>query len=324
VTPEQSPIQEVFAPLSASFPGAAALRDDAALYATADGNELVLTMDSLVAGVHFLPQDLPDLIARKALRVNLSDLAAKGATPTAYLLSIALSASEHGDWIRAFAQGLALDQRQFGCVLIGGDTVSTPGPLSITITAIGEVPRGEILRRGGARAGDLLYVSGTIGDAALGLRVLRKGDGGIPGADSLRQRYWLPEPRVELAPVLRRHASAAMDVSDGLIGDLTLMCEVSRLTARIDAARVPLSGPARAMVEQSPDLLETCLTGGDDYEILCTVPEDKAKGFEEDCRATGIAISRIGRMEPGEGAPLCLDADGHAMTFMRTSYSHLG
>lgn len=324
LSPEQALIQEVFAPLAASFPGAAALRDDAALYASRPGIELVVTMDSLVAGVHFLPDDQPALIARKALRVNLSDLAAKGATPTAYLLSIALSTAQDAGWIRAFAAGLALDQQQYGCVLIGGDTVSTPGPLSLTITALGELPAGTILRRSGGRCGDLLYVSGTIGDGALGLRMIRDQVAGSEHADILRARYWLPEPRVELASALRAHATAAMDISDGLVGDLALMCQASGLTARIDASSVPLSAAARSLIATDPRLFDLCLTGGDDYEILAAVPPEAAQAFEQQCRASGSSVTCIGHLLAGEGPPLCLDADGQSMTFIRSSYSHIG
>lgn len=326
MSPEQALIQEVFAPLAAAHEGAASLRDDAAIYRPGAGCDIVITMDSLVAGVHFLADDRPDLVARKALRVNLSDLAAKGAAPAAYLLSVALTSGQEITWLRQFADGLASDQRDFGCVLIGGDTISTPGPLTITITAFGELPCGGILRRGGARAGDLLYVSGSIGDAALGLRVIIGKAEAADAADAefLSNRYWLPQPRVSLAPVLRRHATAAMDISDGLIGDLALMCQASSLTARLDAHRVPLSDAARRMVDRDPGRLELCLTGGDDYEILCAVPPEAASAFERDCADAGIPVTCIGAFAAGEAPPLCLDADGRPMTFMRTSYSHIG
>ena len=321
-TREQALIQAIFAPLTAGFEGAVHLRDDAASFTPAPGMDLVVTTDSLVADVHFLRNDDPALIAKKALRVNLSDLAAKGSVARAYLLAIALSPSEDEAWLKRFARGLEEDQERFGCALIGGDTVATPGPLSLTITAFGEVPAGRIVRRGGGRAGDMLFVSGTIGDGALGLRAAQ---GKFQGqaADDLKQRYWLPQPRVELAPALLAHAHAAMDISDGLIGDLGMLCEASGLSAEIVAEKVPLSAGARSLAAGDPSLLETCLTGGDDYEILCAIPPERAPAFAQEAAAAGIPVTAIGQMAEGSNPPLCRDAAGRPMTFARSSYSHI-
>ena len=212
--------------------------------------------------------------------------------------------------------------------LVAGDTVSTPGPLTLSITALGSVPTGRMVPRDGARAGDALYVSGTIGDAALGLslrldrigsvrRALGEGD-----AAHLNRRYLLPQPRVALASALLDHASGAMDVSDGLIGDLSKMLRVSEFSAEVDIERIPLSAAARELVLAEPDLLETVLTGGDDYEILASVPPDSTGAFEAAARAAGVAVARIGTVTAGQGAPTFRDARGAPMSFERGSYSH--
>ena len=244
-------IARYFAPLAKGFPGAYGLLDDAAVITPAAGHELVAKTDAIVGGVHFLPEDPPDLVARKALRVNLSDLAAKGAIARAYMLDLMLPKRSVEAWIAGFAHGLAQDQDEYGVHLIGGDTDSTPGPVTIAIMAFGEVPTGRIIRRGGARPGDTIFVTGTIGDAALGLEVLR---GRLPELDTasagfLVDRYRLPLPRVTVGPQLIGLATAALDVSDGLIADLGHICEVSDLTAIVEAPRVPLSPAARAAIE---------------------------------------------------------------------------
>lgn len=309
---EDELIAKIFAPIA----GAAALglRDDAALL-PAGPEPLALTTDMLVAGVHFFPDDAPGLIARKALRVNLSDLAAKGATPAGFLLALALPADWRNDWLRAFADGLATDARAFGAPLLGGDTTATRGPLTISITALGHAPR--FVPRAGARAGDALYVSGTIGDAALGL-ALRK-DPSLAAAltsasrDYLLERYLLPQPRLDLAAMLRGCASAAMDVSDGLAGDLAKMARVSGVGAVVEAAHVPLSPAAREAIALRPALFETALTGGDDYEILFTAPPE--------C-APGAVVTRIGEITGGDGPPVFRDVDKKSLIFSNLSFSH--
>ncbi len=227
--------------------GALALTDDAAFFAPPEGQELVLTTDAIVAGVHFLPDDPPETVARKALRVNLSDLAAKGANPAGCLLTLALPEGFGEAWLSPFASGLQSDCDLFGCPFYGGDTVRTTGPLWLSVTAFGTLPRGTMVRRAGAKPGDRIVVTGTIGDAALGLRLLREPD--LIGQWSLSDdeaahlvgRYRVPQPRNAMADIVRAFASAAMDVSDGLAGDLQKLCEVSGVSARIAAARLPLS-----------------------------------------------------------------------------------
>jgi thiamine-monophosphate kinase len=318
-------IARYFAPLAKGFPGAYGLLDDAAVIAALPGHDLVAKTDAIVGGVHFLLDDPPDLIARKALRVNLSDLAAKGAVARAYMLDIMLPRTITEEWIASFARGLAEDQDAYRVHLIGGDTDSTPGPVTIAIMAFGDVATGRMLRRGGARDGDTVFVTGTIGDAALGLKVLRGklAHLDMEAANVLVDRYRLPQPRVTLGPRLVGLASAALDVSDGLVADLRHICEVSHLAAVIEAPLVPLSPAARAALATDSERLTTVLTGGDDYEILFTAPPaalDKLTGLS---RTLDLPITAIGRMESSSigrntqitvldefGEPLSLDRNG--------------
>jgi thiamine-monophosphate kinase len=264
---EERLIARYFRPL-ASHPGALGLADDAAILTPPAGCDLVLTTDGVIAGVHFFPDDPPETIGCKALRMNLSDLAAKGAKPLGFLMSAALPAGVDETWLAGFAAGLGADAERFQCPLLGGDTDRTPGPLSISIAAFGAVPQGKMVRRSTAKAGDLVMVTGTIGDAALGVALHR--DRGLadrlrlaePMRNYLRDRYLLPQPRNALAEAVLQHASAAMDVSDGLAGDLAKLCRASGLAADIDVARVPLSDAARAALTADPALIETALTGG--------------------------------------------------------------
>lgn len=320
---EDAFIARHFAPFAG--PGALGLRDDAALIAPPSGCELVVTTDAIVAGVHFFPDDLPGDIARKALRVNLSDLAAKGAEPHGFVLSLALPPDWIDGKVAAFAFALGEDAKQYGCALLGGDTVSTPGPLTISLTAFGTVPQGRMVRRDGARAREAIFVSSTIGDAALGLLVAQ-GDArlavlGTPEREHLLGRYRRPQPRTALSIILRAHATAAMDVSDGLAGDLAKMLSLAGLSAHVRAEEVPLSAAARAVLHAAPDLWETVLTGGDDYEILCTVPPERAAQFAAEADKAGIPVTRIGGAE--EGGETRFTRDERPLIFARSSWSHL-
>lgn len=323
---EDDLIARHFAPLAG--PGSLALKDDAALLASKPGFDLVLTCDALVAGVHFFPEDPPEAIAAKALRVNLSDLASKGAVPAGFLLALALphARTDHdigGDgWLSGFAEGLRQDISAYGVPLLGGDTVSTPGPLTVSITALGHVPQGRMVPRTGARAGDALYVSGTIGDAALGLQV-RLGTLAPEAwaANALVARYLRPQPRLALGPALLAHARAAMDLSDGLIGDLAKMMRVSGTGARLFAAQVPLSEAAKGAISGDVGAFKQALTGGDDYEILASVAPDRAEALEAACREAGVPVTRIGDVTPGPGVDV-LDEALQLMVFDRTSYTH--
>jgi thiamine-monophosphate kinase len=322
---EERLIARYFAPL-ATHPGALGLGDDAAILTPPPGCDLVLTTDGVIAGVHFFADDPPDGIGRKALRMNLSDLAAKGAKPLGFLMSIALPAGVEEVWLAAFAAGLGEDANAYQCPLLGGDTDHTPGPLSVSITAFGAVPQGKMVRRSTAKAGDIIIVSGTIGDAALG--VLLRRDKALASrlrltealCADLQDRYLLPQPRNALADAVLQYASAAMDVSDGLAGDLAKLCRVSGVATEIDAASVPLSNAARAAIAADPMLIETILTGGDDYEILLTLAPQWLEAFRAAAQKTGVVISEIGRIATGQGARFM--RAGQAMTFAQASYSH--
>jgi thiamine-monophosphate kinase len=322
---EDSLIARYFRPL-ATDPGAFDLGDDAAVL-KALGEDIVVTTDAIVEGVHFLLHDPPDTVARKALRVNLSDLAAKGATPAGFVLTLALREADDA-WLTLFSRGLGSDSGLFGCPLLGGDTVSTPGPLMISITAFGRVPAGKMVRRSGARPGDRVVVTGTIGDAALGLDILKGG----AAADVLAKddaakamlvgRYRVPQPRNALAQAVRDHASAAMDVSDGLAGDLAKLCRASGVSAAIDAPGIPLSAPAAALLAHGTVGIEAIVSGGDDYEILCAIPEDRFEAFAEAARLAGVAVTCIGTVIAGTSLPKVLDVRGREIALPRLSYSH--
>jgi thiamine-monophosphate kinase len=326
-------IARFFAPLAG--PGALDLKDDVALLDGPAGTQYVLTTDAIVAGIHFFPDDPPRQIAQKLLRVNLSDLAAKGAEPVGYLLTTALTAAEDERWLAGFAAGLAADQKRFGIALLGGDSVRTKGAATLSVAAIGRVAAGAALLRGGARAGDTLYMSGTLGDAALGLAFLKQkhvapakaGAQGkrtsptlgprLRGDDErfLIDRYRLPEPRLELGRALVGVASAAMDISDGLVADLSNLCAASQVAAIVDAALLPLSAAARAALKIDPALLEDILTGGDDYEILFTAQAAARRALAK------LPVTAIGRIEAGEGVTV-RDAGGLPMSLKREGYRH--
>ena len=322
---EERLIARYFRPL-AKHPGAFDLADDAAVLTPPPGCDVVLTTDGVIAGVHVFPDDPPQSIGRKALRMNLSDLAAKGARPLGFLLALALPGAIDEAWLAAFTAGLGEDSERYGCPLLGGDTDHTPGPLSVSIAAFGAVPQGRMVRRATARPGDSVVVTGTIGDAALGL-VLRR-DAGLARrwrlseamSAHLAQRYLLPEPRTALAEAVLQNAAAAMDVSDGLAGDLAKLCRASGVAAAIDVDRVPLSEAARAAITAEPALIETALSGGDDYEIVLTLAPEKFASFRAAALAAGVSVAEIGRIAAGQGARFL--HNGKQLGFARPSYSH--
>jgi thiamine-monophosphate kinase len=286
-----------------------------------------VTADALVAGVHFFPDDPPGSIARKALAVNLSDLAAKGAKPEGFVLSLVMPKGWSEDWLAEFAQGLKRIAGEGGCPLIGGDTVSTPGPLTLSITAFGSVPAGRMVLRSGAKAGDVVLVSGTIGDGALGLKVHGPDKPawvaslGAEERRHLADRYLHPRPRIGLAAALQAHASAAMDVSDGLVGDLAKLLSASKAGADIDLDAVPLSAPARVAIMADPALLELAWIGGDDYEILCTASETEYPALAAAAEAAGVCLTAIGRITAGAGGARYTQG-GRARQFARGSFTH--
>jgi thiamine-monophosphate kinase len=282
-----------FRPLAG--PGALELADDAAVFTPPPGKELVVAADAMVADVHFLPDDPPETVGKKLLRVNLSDLAAMGAAPLGYLMTVSAPKATSDAWFAAFAAGLAEDQSRYGVFLLGGDTTSTPGPITLSLTILGTVAAGRSIRRAGAKPGDGIWVTGTIGDAALGLAVLQ---GRLTDPTGyLASRYRLPEPRLGLALV--GIAAAGMDVSDGLVQDLGHLCRAGGVGAQIDADAVPLSDAARAT---GPAWFETCLTGGDDYELLLAVSPEREAALQ----AAGAKVM----VHRAEGTPLKLHPGG--------------
>ncbi len=333
---EQDLIARYFAPLAG--PGGLGLRDDAALLSPPPGAELVLTADALVAGVHFFSRDPPEKIAAKALAVNLSDLAAKAADPLGFLLTLALPRDWTAEWLEAFARGLGKMAAECHCPLLGGDTVATPGPLTLSITALGAVAAGQMKRRTTAAPGDALYVSGTIGDAALGLSLRRAelGEGPAPAwasrlsalrRETLIASYLLPRPRLALVPALRA-ASAAMDISDGFVGDLRALARESGVRAQVDLRRIPLSDAAQAalaaqaVLAADPELFGRILCGGDDYEVLCAVPPHAAARFESLARSAGVPVAAVGVAGPPDSAETLIGLDGRPQFFERDRYSH--
>jgi thiamine-monophosphate kinase len=298
--------------------GALGLTDDAALLDPSPDRQLVLTKDAMVAGVHFLPDDPPEQIAQKLLRVNLSDLAAMGAAPLGYLLALARSGDIADGWLAAFCAGLAADNAAFGISLFGGDTVATSGPLTLSLTAIGEVPKGAALLRRGAKPGDDVWVSGTLGDGASGLKVLQ---GELAVAEDARgyliERYRLPRPRLALGQALRRIASAAIDISDGLVADLGHILELSEVGAELRADALPLSAAARDL----PGVRDAALSGGDDYELLFTAPPERRADIEELARRLGLPLTRIGAIHADPGLHV-LDEKGQELLVRKSGWQH--
>jgi thiamine-monophosphate kinase len=326
-SPEDRLIEKYFRPI-ATHPGAFGLTDDAAAIAPPAGRDLVLTTDGVISGVHFFPDDPPAAVARKALRINLSDLAAKGAEPVGFLMSIALPKNFAPDWLEGFARALAEDATLYDCPLLGGDTDRSPGGVTVHIAAFGSVPHGTMVRRAGALPGDRILVTGTIGDAALGL-VLRKDPAAaerwkLDGAmrQHLLDRYLVPQPRNAIAEAVRRCASAAIDVSDGLAGDLAKLARASGVGADIAVESVPLSAAVQRALAEEPALFETILTGGDDFEIVAAVSPDGVGSLRAAATSVGVPVAEIGTLTAQPGETRFRTADGRALAFKRPSYSH--
>jgi thiamine-monophosphate kinase len=307
-------IERLFAPL-ATDSGAFGLADDACVLPKDALCDVVVTTDGLVEGVHFLAADAANLIAKKTLRVNLSDLAAKGAKPIGYLLALSLPARTGMDWLEEFARGLKEDQAAFTLSLLGGDTTATPGPMTLVVTAFGHVPHGRMIRRTGAKPGDGVYVSGTIGDACAGLAALQ-GESG-PDTDFLIGRYHLPSPRLALGQALRGIATAALDVSDGLVADLGHIADVSGVRIVLESERIPLSPALRRFWGSSAEAVVRAATAGDDYEIAFTAPSVPASLAAE----SGVPVTRIGRVEAGAGVVLT-DSGGREIPVPRAGFRH--
>lgn len=317
-------IRQCFAPL-ASSEAALGLSDDAALITPPAGLALVATADAMISGVHFLPDDPPETVGRKLLRVNLSDLAAMGAAPLGYLLTCAWPKEWDQDWIAAFARGLGEDQERFGISLLGGDTTSGPGPLSLSLTALGSVAPDQVLKRSSASAGERILVSGTLGDGAFGLLVRYGRLTGLSDAalEALTQAYRLPTPRLQLGRALAQDglAAACLDISDGLVADLGHICEASGLGARIHAESIPLSPAVQEAVAMDLESFPLALTGGDDYELCFTVAADQVGRVKTLSETLGLPLTEIGEMVQGEGVAV-LDRDGAVLALDHPGWTH--
>jgi thiamine-monophosphate kinase len=315
-------IAELFAPL-AKLPGAFGLKDDAAIATPPAGHDLVVTTDAIVEGVHFFATDPPELIVKKALRVNLSDLAAKGCTPAGYLMALSLPMAVDMAWLRAFAGGLEEDQKAFAISLLGGDTTSTPGPLTIAITALGHVPAGRMIRRNGARVGDRVFVSGTIGDAGAGLAYLKNETASLSEEDRrvLTRRFQLPEPRLSLGRHLLGIATSAIDVSDGLVADLGHIADVSGVGILIHAGRVPISPALKNSWQETTNDVSRAVCAGDDYEIAFTAAPENRDAVASAAAKAGVSVAEIGRVESGQGVSL-LDESGAEIPIEHRGYTH--
>jgi thiamine-monophosphate kinase len=316
-------IKTYFSPLSRSEKGAFNLTDDAAVIEIPDGFSMVVTTDTLVEGVHFLSEDLPENIAAKLLRVSLSDLAAMGSIPAYYNLSIATKSGTSSDWFKAFAEGLLADQMQFGITLIGGDTVATSGPLTLSLTAMGFVKKGNAISRGGAKSGDDIWVSGLIGDAALGLRAATGKLSFVSEKNKkyLISRYTKPVPQTLLGPKLSNHVNSAIDVSDGLIGDLDHICEISKLGADIQIDDIPLSRVAKSVVTEKPDYIDLILSGGDDFELLFTADESFSVIAKSLTKMLDVNLTKIGAMVDRRSIEI-FDKNGDKYFIQNNGYTH--
>ncbi len=316
-------ISKYFEPLTNADVGALELRDDAALVKHKLGCEIVITCDALVCGVHFRHEDKAEDIAARALRVNLSDLAAMGASPVSYLLSLALPADLTETWLEGFVGQLADDQKRYGVILIGGDTVVTPGPLTLTITALGQISEGQALTRAGAKMGDKIFVSGSIGDAGLGLRVLRGELSALTEAQGteLTACFLRPRPRIELGEALVGTAHSATDVSDGLVADVGHLCALAGVGAQLSVSLIPLSQATRAALDVEPNLLPELLSSGDDYELVFTAPEGARDVLSRISSSVGVTITEIGSIVENPGV-LVFDSDGSKIQFLKDGYQH--
>ena len=319
-------IDRLFKPLAKEYEGSLGLVDDAAILHTLPGRDRVITSDCLVCDVHFRKSDPPESVADKALGVNLSDLAAMGATPEAYLLAIAIPEGTDIPWLEAFAKQLGITQGRHNICLIGGDTVSTPGPMSpmtVTITAIGHVPTGSALKRSTAQPGDDIYVSGTIGDAALGLCVLGDTIKGLSDSSVqfLSDRYQYPQPRIKLGEALSMSGlvHAAWDISDGLKADLENICRASGVNAEIDADTIPLSAAASSALSMDTSCFDSIIFGGDDYELIFTMPPGNDQTLQELGQKSTTSITRIGHITKPESDTLTVVIKGNNAKYLGTN-----
>lgn len=316
MTSEFQIIEQYFAPLAG--PHGLSLMDDAACIPGEPGTDFIVTKDLIVEGVHFRSDDDASLIAQKALGVNVSDCVAKGAEPFYYWLGLALPQGYADEWLKKFSNGLSIGQQQYGCLLGGGDTTSTKGPITISITMMGKIPAGMMVKRSGAQIGDDLYVTGTLGDAALGLQCLEKNLGGY---DALTEAYFRPKPPAAFAPDLRTLASSGADISDGLIADAGHIARASGVGMLINQVDLPKSQQATLMLEHYPEFLPLIWSGGDDYQLLFSADASKRNSIAVAAQKRAIAITRIGKIIKGNSVHL-LDLSGEIVQVTHRGHEH--
>jgi thiamine-monophosphate kinase len=316
-------IEELFVPLAKSHTGAAELKDDCATLSVSRGYEALYSMDTLVEGVHFFKDDPANLVAKKLLRVSLSDLAASGGVPKGYLLALSLSPEISYEWLQSFATGLSEDQTEYNITLLGGDTTSTTGPLTLSLTAVGEIPAGRAVRRSGAVVGDDIYVTGTIGDAAIALRLIAEfgREAACNKYPALCDRYVLPQPRTALGPLMVGTASACVDVSDGLFADLDHICDASGVGATVFQGDIPLSSSAALVLDRNSEYWQSVFGGGDDYELLFSAASEKKELVQRLGAQAGISVNRIGSIVSKMGISI-LDSEGKQLTIENTGWKH--
>ena len=312
-------IENYFKPLASQGSPSFELLDDVSMWTPPEGHSIVLSKDVMVSGIHFFENENPELVARKLLRVNLSDLAASGAIPKGYLLGFMVNERINHDWLKGFVRGLKVEQDNFGLTLFGGDTVKTPNDLCLSLTIIGHQKNGERLGREKAIVGDDIFVTGTIGDASLGLKCI---EGELPMDDTLVERLRCPEPRLKIGQaLLRRGANAAVDVSDGLLADLGHILKASNVGAQIEKNKTPLSDPALKIVKDSEKYWTTILTSGDDYELIFTSPKQMVDEISVMEKEFGVRITKIGTIIEEKTLQL-FDVNGQAEQIIGIGYNH--
>ncbi|MFM7083709.1 MAG: thiamine-phosphate kinase [Hyphomicrobium sp.] len=299
---EDEIIRTYFAPLAKDNLDAFGLLDDCAILRPTQGTDLILSTDAIAEGIHFLRNDHPENIGWKALAVSVSDLAAKGAIPLVYQMALSFPTAPTQDFMVRFTKGLAEAQKSFGIKLSGGDSDQRPGPFSVTVTVIGEVPYNRMVARAGGGAGQSLFISGSLGEAALGLKLRRREKctrfWNLDNSEisELERRYLRPTPRLDIRDILRQYATSSIDISDGLYKDLEHLSSASKCGAVIEIASLPLSPVVKKILKKDRELIALILTGGDDYEILFSVPDDKIGEVTRLSQSLGVRITKIGSL----------------------------
>lgn len=313
-------VQQYFRPLTMGREEAGALQDDAAVFSIPEGMDLVVSSDTLNSGTHFLDGEAPQNIAHKALRVNLSDLAAMGATPLAYQMNLAFDEHPDVDWVKAFSEALLEDNKRYNVFCSGGDTTVSEGALLVSVTIFGLVPKGRAVKRGGAENGDLLVVTGSIGRAAVGVKTLL-GLLKLEDPEPFVTVCHKPEPRVALSAAIAQYAKAAVDISDGLIADVSHLCEASNCAVHIELNDIPFTDETTVLLQGGKVSIQTLLTGGEDYEIAMAVNPQNLAALKQEAEAVGVTLSVIGSFKDGKGVRVT-DSRHKELQFKQTGWTH--